>query len=63
MDTVEQVIIVRLKEEIMQLNKKIIEMQAEHYKNQKMFLEKHNKKDGSKPTTEVEIDKESIKKL
>jgi hypothetical protein len=30
----------------MQLNKKIISMQADHYKNQKMFLEKQKSTGG-----------------
>lgn len=41
----------------MQLNKKIIDMQAEHYKNQKMMLEKLQKDSSSKPQTETNNEK------
>lgn len=41
----------------MQLNKKIIDMQAQHYKNQKMLLEKLHK-DGNNKQNPTEIDNE-----
>jgi hypothetical protein len=51
METVEQVIIARLKEEIISLNKKIVEVQGEYYKNQRMMVSKHTK---DSPTAESE---------
>jgi phage host-nuclease inhibitor protein Gam len=59
METIEQVIIAKLKEEIMALNKRMIEMQAEYYRNQKLMMSKYGKDGGAL----TDNDKETIKKL
>jgi len=43
METVEQVVINNLQTEIMELNRKIVSMQAEHYRKEKMLMDKYGK--------------------